>query len=176
LADWGAEVVKIEPPDGDPFRGLYLAAAGAEVPANPPFELDNRGKRSIALNLRTEDGRGIANQLIDRADVFVTNVRPEILESFGLDDARLRARNPRLRWALVLAPRPAGPAPLARPAARRRASRLARGSALRNHAITARKLPRAGPPARRDLRHPRARRVGRDLRPRRHVVGARADD
>ena len=63
LADWGAEVVKIEPPDGDPFRGLYLAAAGAEVPANPPFELDNRGKRSIALNLRTEDGHGIADQL-----------------------------------------------------------------------------------------------------------------
>ena len=57
LADWGAEVVKIEPPDGDPFRGLYLAVSGAELPANPPFELDNRGKRSIALDLRTEDGR-----------------------------------------------------------------------------------------------------------------------
>ena len=56
LADWGAEVVKIEPPDGDPFRGLYLTAAGAEVPANPPFELDNRGKRSVALDLRTRRG------------------------------------------------------------------------------------------------------------------------
>src|SRR5207247_1158448 len=78
LADWGAEVVKIEPPDGDPFRGLYLAVSGAELPANPPFELDNRGKRSIALDLRTEDGRRIAAELIDRADVFVTNVRPEI--------------------------------------------------------------------------------------------------
>src|SRR5207249_12231022 len=51
LADWGAAVVKIEPPTGDPFRGLYLSASGVEVPANPPFELDNRGKRSIALDL-----------------------------------------------------------------------------------------------------------------------------
>jgi len=101
LADWGAEVVKIEPPDGDPFRGLYLSVSGVEVPANPPFELDNRGKRSIALNLRTAEGRAIADRLIDGADVFVTNVRPEVLEGFGLDDARLRARNPRLVYARV---------------------------------------------------------------------------
>jgi len=101
LADWGAEVVKIEPPDGDPFRGLYLSASGVEIPANPPFELDNRGKRSIALNLRTEEGRRIADALIDRADIFVTNVRPEVLEGFGLDDARLRARNPRLIYGRV---------------------------------------------------------------------------
>src|SRR5262245_54231174 len=101
LADWGAEVVKIEPPDGDPFRGLYLSVSGVEIPANPPFELDNRGKRSIALNLRTAEGRAIADRLIDGADVFVTNVRPEVLETFGLDDARLRARNPRLIYARV---------------------------------------------------------------------------
>ena len=55
LADWGAEVIKIEPPDGDPFRGLYITAAGAELPANPPFELDNRGKRSVVLNLATAE-------------------------------------------------------------------------------------------------------------------------
>ncbi|HUE30228.1 MAG TPA: CoA transferase, partial [Verrucomicrobiae bacterium] len=109
LADWGAEVVKIEPPDGDPFRGLYLAASGAEVPANPPFELDNRGKRSIALDLHTDAGRRIAGELIERADVFVTNVRPEVLESFGLDDARLRARNPRLVYARVTGYGESGP-------------------------------------------------------------------
>src|SRR5204862_3838881 len=109
LADWGAEVVKIEPPDGDPFRGLYLSVSGVEIPANPPFELDNRGKRSIALDLRTEDGRRITGELIDRADVFVTNVRPEILESFGLDDARLRAQNPRLVYARVTGYGESGP-------------------------------------------------------------------
>ena len=57
LADWGAEVIKIEPPDGDPFRGVYIVAGGVEVPINPAFELDNRGKRSIALNLLSEEGR-----------------------------------------------------------------------------------------------------------------------
>ena len=57
LADWGAEVIKIEPPEGDPFRGLG-AILGASI--NPPFELDNRGKRSIALNLAVEDARNIA--------------------------------------------------------------------------------------------------------------------
>jgi crotonobetainyl-CoA:carnitine CoA-transferase CaiB-like acyl-CoA transferase len=101
LADWGAEVVKVEPPDGDPFRGLYLSVSGVEIPANPPFELDNRGKRSIALDLRNAEGREVADRLLDGADVFVTNVRPEILERFGLGDARLRARNPRLVYARV---------------------------------------------------------------------------
>jgi len=99
LADWGADVVKIEPPDGDPFRGLFLNAAGLEVPANPPFELDNRGKRSIALDFRHPEAREIAARLIDRADVFVTNLRPGALERVGLDHPTLAARNPRLVYA-----------------------------------------------------------------------------
>lgn len=101
LADWGAEVVKIEPPTGDPFRGMYLTAAGAEVPANAPFELDNRGKRSVALDLGTEDGRRIAHELIAKADVFVTNVRPAALARLQLDWERLSALNPRLVYARV---------------------------------------------------------------------------
>jgi crotonobetainyl-CoA:carnitine CoA-transferase CaiB-like acyl-CoA transferase len=101
LADWGAEVIKIEPPTGDPFRGMYLTAAGAEVPANAPFELDNRGKRSVALDLRTADGRRIAHELIAKADVFVTNVRPAALARLQLDWERLAAMNPRLVYARV---------------------------------------------------------------------------
>src|SRR5262245_2543647 len=89
LADWGADVVKIEPPDGDPFRGLFLSVSGVEMPANPPFELDNRGKRSIALDLATADGRRIANALVARADVFLTNVRVPALERLELDWERL---------------------------------------------------------------------------------------
>jgi crotonobetainyl-CoA:carnitine CoA-transferase CaiB-like acyl-CoA transferase len=99
LADWGADVIKIEPPNGDPFRGLFLNSAGLEVPANPPFELDNRGKRSIALDFRTDEGRAIAARLVDRADVFVTNLRPAALERVGLDWPTLSAKNPRLIYA-----------------------------------------------------------------------------
>ncbi len=98
LADWGAEVVKIEPPEGDPFRGLG-AAFGAAM--NPPFELDNRGKRSVAINLESAEGRAIADALIDRADVFVSNMRPRALERLGMDYARLSARNPGLIYCQV---------------------------------------------------------------------------
>jgi crotonobetainyl-CoA:carnitine CoA-transferase CaiB-like acyl-CoA transferase len=101
LADWGATVVKIEPREGDPFRGLYLSAAGVEMPANPPFELDNRGKRSIALDLRAAEGRDVALRLLDQAEVFVTNIRPAALARLGLDYETLAARNPRLVYARV---------------------------------------------------------------------------
>ena len=101
LADWGADVVKIEPPDGDPFRGLYLSVSGVALPANPPFELDNRGKRSIVLDLRKDEARAIAYRLLDAADVFVTNVRPAGLARIGLDYETLAARNPRLVYGRV---------------------------------------------------------------------------
>src|SRR5215468_2936687 len=73
LGDWGADVIKIEPPDGDPFRGL-LSAAGLDG-TNPPFELDNRNKRSVGLNLARPEGRELAAALVDQADVLVTNAR-----------------------------------------------------------------------------------------------------
>jgi crotonobetainyl-CoA:carnitine CoA-transferase CaiB-like acyl-CoA transferase len=101
LADWGADVVKIEPPDGDPFRGLFTQAAGIDVPMNPPFELDNRGKRSISLNLTSDGGRRIARQLVARADVFVSNVRLGGLERMGLDYETLREANSRLVYCSV---------------------------------------------------------------------------
>ncbi|MBI4515179.1 MAG: CoA transferase [Deltaproteobacteria bacterium] len=101
LADWGADVIKIEPPDGDPFRGLFLRGMGVATPVNPPFELDNRGKRSIAINYAEPAGRAIALELIDRADVFVTNIRAGALERAGLDYDRLAKRNPQLVYASI---------------------------------------------------------------------------
>lgn len=101
LGDWGAEVVKIEPPTGDPFRGLFASLALLPPGANPPFELDNRGKRSVALNLETEEGRRIARTLLRDADVFVTNVRPKVLETFGLTYEELAALNPGLVYCQV---------------------------------------------------------------------------
>jgi crotonobetainyl-CoA:carnitine CoA-transferase CaiB-like acyl-CoA transferase len=96
LADWGAEVVKIEPPEGDPFRGL--AAAGV---INGAFELDNRGKRSIALDVDTEVGRSIVHELLADADVMVTNLRARVLERWGLDYESLKDTYPRLVYASV---------------------------------------------------------------------------
>jgi len=96
LADWGAEVIKLEPPTGDPMRGLFSEAAGVDVPINPPFELDNRGKRSITLNLQSDEGRAVARRLVERADVLVTNLRTPALASFGLDFPSAQAINPRL--------------------------------------------------------------------------------
>jgi crotonobetainyl-CoA:carnitine CoA-transferase CaiB-like acyl-CoA transferase len=109
LADWGADVIKIEPPTGDPMRGLFASVAGMPVPINPPFELDNRGKRSMALNLDTEEGRSIARALIDKADVFVTNVRPRGLEQAGLTYEELRQSNPGLVYCQVTGYQPDGP-------------------------------------------------------------------
>jgi crotonobetainyl-CoA:carnitine CoA-transferase CaiB-like acyl-CoA transferase len=100
LADWGADVVKIEPPTGDPAR-QFLRMLGGDLPWNPPFELDNRGKRSIVIDLTVAGGRDVALDLIDRADVFVTNVRPAGLARAGLDAASLAARNPSLVFGLI---------------------------------------------------------------------------
>ncbi len=99
LGDWGADVVKIEPPNGDPLRGILAAATGST--ASPPFELDNRNKRSVALNFAVEEARDIAARLVDEADVFVTNARPGALARAGLDFETASARNPRLVYAHV---------------------------------------------------------------------------
>lgn len=101
LADWGADVLKIEPPGvGDPGR-LFQQMLGGDLPYNPPFEMDNRGKRSIVIDLSQAEGRELALELLDSADVFVSNVRPAALARLGLDPETLRERNPRLVYASV---------------------------------------------------------------------------
>ena len=109
LCDWGADVVKIEPPTGDPFRGLFASALGAAVAINPPFEIDNRGKRSVCLNLENEQGRALAKRLVDEADVFVTNMRPRVCEQFGLSYDEVRATNPRIVYCQVTGHGPDSP-------------------------------------------------------------------
>ncbi|MEU1513369.1 CoA transferase [Streptomyces sp. NPDC005811] len=95
LADWGADVIKVEAPTGDPNR-YTLRHVGQDIDSAPPFETDNRGKRGIVLDLRSEDGRQVLARLLERADVFVTNLRPGALERLGLDPDELRERHPRL--------------------------------------------------------------------------------
>lgn len=100
LADWGADVVKIEPPTGDPAR-MFGRMLGVEDGTSPPFEMDNRSKRSIVLDLTTDDGRATALELLSDADVFVTNVRPGALRRLGLDYERVAAANPALVYGLI---------------------------------------------------------------------------
>ena len=77
LADWGADVVRIERSEGDPYRGLMTQGIGSDSGGvNLSVALANRGKRSIALDLRHEDGRAVLDQLLDTTDVFLTNFRP----------------------------------------------------------------------------------------------------
>jgi crotonobetainyl-CoA:carnitine CoA-transferase CaiB-like acyl-CoA transferase len=101
LADWGADVVKIEPPGiGDPAR-TFSKMLGGDLPFNPVFEMDNRGKRSIVIDWTTEEGRALGLELVDGADVFVSNIRQAALARFGFDPESLMARNPRLVYAAV---------------------------------------------------------------------------
>ena len=100
LADWGADVVKIEPPAGDPARG-FAKMIGGDLPLNPPFEMDNRSKRSIVIDFDKPDGLSLAHELLATADVFLTNIRLDALERLGLDPDSLRARYPRLVYGII---------------------------------------------------------------------------
>src|SRR5689334_21005840 len=91
LADLGAEVIKVEHPEGgDPFRsfrgGLY----------SPHFVAYNRGKRSIKLDLRNEAGRGVLRKLLTRADVLLGNYRAGVMDRLGLGNAVLQKTNAKL--------------------------------------------------------------------------------
>lgn len=100
LADWGADVVRVDRPEGDPYRGLMTQGIGAATGGvNLSIALANRGKRSVALDLRNERGRDLLLQLLDTADVFLTSLRPGALERLGLDAETLRARDPSLVYA-----------------------------------------------------------------------------
>jgi len=108
LADWGADVIKIEPPGGDPAR-MFGKMLGGELPNNPVFELDNRSKRSVVLDLGTDEGRAKALELVATADVFLTNIRVAALARAGLDPDTLRASFPRLVYAIISGYGLAGP-------------------------------------------------------------------
>ena len=90
LADFGAEVIKIEPPEGDPLRAWV--DGGQQL----FWKTYSRNKLSVVLNLRQADGMSALLRLIDTADVFIENYRPGTLEAMGLAPETLLARNPRL--------------------------------------------------------------------------------
>lgn len=100
LGDWGAEVIKVERPGGDNMRHVF-ADLKNDLGANPTFELDNRGKRGIVLDITKPAGRDALAKLAETADVFLTNTRPASLRKYGLDEPTLRKANPRLVYAVI---------------------------------------------------------------------------
>jgi crotonobetainyl-CoA:carnitine CoA-transferase CaiB-like acyl-CoA transferase len=97
LADLGADVVKVEPPSGDPTRHVPPEIGGQSV----VHAALNRGKRSIVVNLRVAEGPEVVRRLARRADVLVETFRPGVLARRGLGEAELRAANPRLVYCSI---------------------------------------------------------------------------
>ena len=97
LADAGADVIKVEPPEGDVVRQRAPVRGGIST----YYASMNCGKRSIVLNLATDEGKALARQLAAQADVVVENFRPGVMKRLGLDYAALSAVNPRLIYASI---------------------------------------------------------------------------
>ena len=103
LADWGAEIIKIEDPEvGDSLRGVKSTEG---VPQGnhivPVFEVLNRGKRGLAVNLRLRQGREIVYRLVKQCDIFASNFQPRVLAKLGMDYETLGQLNSRLIYAIV---------------------------------------------------------------------------
>jgi crotonobetainyl-CoA:carnitine CoA-transferase CaiB-like acyl-CoA transferase len=112
LADLGADVVKVEPPDGDATRSWGPPWVGSEADGTRTaayYLAVNRNKRSIRLDLRSDAGRAVVGRLLERADVLVENLRPGSLERMGLGDEALRELNDRLVHLAISGYGPTGP-------------------------------------------------------------------
>jgi crotonobetainyl-CoA:carnitine CoA-transferase CaiB-like acyl-CoA transferase len=110
LADFGAQVIKIEPPQaGDGYRNFALMASTPTSDVNYTWQMDNRNKRSLALNLKTEEGRKVLRQLVAECDVYVTNTPHPMRREWGLTYEELAALNSRLIYASLTAYGELGP-------------------------------------------------------------------
>jgi crotonobetainyl-CoA:carnitine CoA-transferase CaiB-like acyl-CoA transferase len=101
LADLGADVIKVEPPGGDRYRGLLTGTGSASGQRAGGFELDNRGKRSITVDLDRPGGPDLIHHLCRDADIFLTNLIPSRRRRFGLRYEDLQEINPRAIYAAI---------------------------------------------------------------------------
>lgn len=100
LSDFGAEVIKVEPPGvGDPYRVFYATPPNPISENNYAWQLTNRNKRSIALDLKAPGAKEVLGRLVKWADVLVTNFPPNVKAKLGLDYESLQPLNPRLVYA-----------------------------------------------------------------------------
>ena len=103
LAEWGADIIKVETLNGDAWRkqaGTTMSPRTKD--ANPNFDMQNLNKRFVSLNLRDPEGKQVMMKLLERADVLVTNYRIQALEGMGLSYEQLKDQFPRLIHAHVL--------------------------------------------------------------------------
>ncbi len=97
LAYFGAEVIKVEPPGGDPIRGWRVLRNGTSL----WYHSLGRNKKSVTLDLKSERGRELVMQLLEGADVVVENFRPGAMEKWGLGPDQVKARNPRIIYTRI---------------------------------------------------------------------------
>jgi crotonobetainyl-CoA:carnitine CoA-transferase CaiB-like acyl-CoA transferase len=112
MADWGADVIKVEHPvGGDPQRGLIAMGLvpGGPGAVNYIIEQPNRGKRSIGLDISTDDGRALLYKIVETADVFLTSFLPDTLAKLKIDVDSIRAVNPDIVYARGTGQGPHGP-------------------------------------------------------------------
>lgn len=104
MADMGAQVIKVERPEGDAWRktGVNYNPTHYSMENNPVFDIYNSGKRHISLNLKTPEGMEIMHKLLSEADVFITNTRPAALRRLGLSYEDLKEKYPRLVYGILL--------------------------------------------------------------------------
>lgn len=112
MADMGATVIKIEPPGGDPMRGMGRPPKidpGAAQKYDYGFDVDNRGKRSIVVDLTRPEGQQLVQRLVAKADIFLCNLLLGRQQKYGLDPATLMTHNPRLVHATLTGYGTSGP-------------------------------------------------------------------
>jgi len=104
LADLGADVIKVERPEGDAWRatGISYLPSRFSAEENPVFDIYNTGKKHVALNLKTPGGMEAFHRLLAQADVLVTNTRPKALKRLGLDYETLKEKYPALIYGILL--------------------------------------------------------------------------
>ena len=96
LTEWGAEVIKVEHPvTGDPYRGLVTSGLHKSYNGvDPSFQFTNRGKQSVAIDIKHPEGRDLIYRLAKECDVFLTNFRPDALDRLGIEYEDIRKQNP----------------------------------------------------------------------------------
>ena len=110
LGDLGAEVVKVEPPDGgDPFREILKTGIAPPADFNYLYEFFNRNKKSITVDAKTDRGKEIIYKLVEGSDIFISNYRPSAIEKLAIDYETLSRINPKLIYAHITGYGPKGP-------------------------------------------------------------------